>query len=391
MKKDWTYKKLGEVTTKICDGSHNPPHGVEYSKYPMLSSKNIFFDRYDYESPRYLSKEDFEIEDKRTNVSDGDVLLTIVGTVGRTCCVMAPYTPFTLQRSVAVLKPKKEMMLSRFLMYSLHSLSALWETEAKGVAQKGVYLKQVANIQIPIPSLDEQQQIVAELDLLNGMIEKQKTQIEELDKLSQSIFYDMFGDPVTNDKGWEVKKLGYICDVRDGTHDSPKYLISSEYVLITSKNIQGDQIDFSTANYISKEDYDNINKRSYVDDGDIIMAMIGTIGKPIIIKKRNVNFCIKNVALIKFKEKNEVENIYIKGLLDNDSYISYLKGFNKGGTQKFVALGTLRGLLVPVPPLSLQQEFAAKIEAIEAMKAKVRHSLKEAETLFNSRMDYYFN
>ena len=108
-------------------------------------------------------------------------------------------------------------------------------------------------------------------------------------------------------------------------------------------------------------------------------------------KKANINFCIKNVALIKFKDKKDVTNTYVKGLLDNDSYINYVHSLNKGGTQKFVALGTLRGLLLPVPPLALQQEFAAKVEAIEAMKAKVRQSLKEAETLFNSRMDYYFN
>ena len=81
MKEGWTCKKLGEVTMQISDGSHNPPKGIEFSDYPMLSSKNIFFDKFDYESPRYLSKEDFEAENKRTNISEGDVLLIQVSHV----------------------------------------------------------------------------------------------------------------------------------------------------------------------------------------------------------------------------------------------------------------------------------------------------------------------
>lgn len=373
MKKDWTYKKLGEVTTKICDGSHNPPHGVEYSKFPMLSSKNIFFDRYDYESPRYLSKEDFEIEDKRTNVSDGDVLLTIVGTVGRTCCVMAPYTPFTLQRSVAVLKPKKEMMLSRFLMYSLHSLSALWETEAKGVAQKGVYLKQVANIQIPIPSLDEQQQIVAELDLLSGMIEKQKAQIEELDKLSHSIFYDMFGDPVTNEKGWELKKLEDCCKNLD-----------SKRKPITAKDREPGNIPYYGASGV----VDHV--KDYIFDGDYLL--VSEDGANLIFRHTPIAFSISgktwvnnHAHILKFETSYEQTYFeYSINLRDISEYVT-------GCAQPKFTQANLNALLVAYPPLSLQQEFAAKIEAIEAMKAKVRQSLKESETLFNSRMDYYFN
>jgi len=253
------------------------------------------------------------------------------------------------------------------------------------------HYKFLKEINLPIPPLKEQILIVDELDLLSGIIEKENAQLEELDKLAQSIFYDMFGDPVTNEKGWEMADLNSACDVRDGTHDSPKYLPKSDYLLVTSKNIQDDCIDFTTANFISHEDYDNINKRSFVDDGDIIMAMIGTIGKPIIVRKQGYKFCVKNVALIKFNSDSKVLNIFIKSLLNNKSYMHYLKSFNKGGTQKFVALGTIRSLRIPIPPLSLQQEFADKISAIEAMKAKVRQSLKEAEQLFNSRMDYYFN
>ena len=139
----------------------------------MLSSKNIFFGKYDYESPRYLSKEDFDIENKRTNINEGDILFTIVGTIGRVCHVRKDFKPFTLQRSVAVLKPRKELVCPNFLVYNLHSMTPLWETESKGVAQKGIYLRQLASIPISTPPLSLQQNFSERIEA----IEQQKIQI----------------------------------------------------------------------------------------------------------------------------------------------------------------------------------------------------------------------
>lgn len=256
---------------------------------------------------------------------------------------------------------------------------------------KYIKLGNLTDAKLPTPPLSEQAKIVSELDCLSGIIEKKKQQLKELDALAQSIFYEMFGNPVDNERGWEVKALGEVCDVRDGTHDSPQYLEESDYVLITSKNIVNGTIDFTSVNYISEEDYININKRSGVDDGDIIMAMIGTIGKPVIVKDIKRKFCIKNVALIKLLQDSIVTNVYIRALLDDECYCQYIQSLNKGGTQKFVALGTIRKLRTPLPPLPLQQSFAQKIEAIEQQKALIKQSIAEVETLFNSRMDYYFN
>jgi type I restriction enzyme S subunit len=388
MKEGWEYKKLGEVCETSSGGTPSRSH-IEYYEggtIPWLRSGEVAQGMI-YNSELYITESGLNNSSAKLFPVDTVVIAMYGATVGQ---VGVLKRDMTTNQAICGILPNK-ILNPCFLMYTLRAKKAIFIKDAVGGAQPNISQNIIKNTSIPIPSITEQQQIVSELDLLSDVIEKKKAQIEELDKLEQSTFYDMFGDPVSNEKGWIIRKLGDICDVRDGTHDSPSYLLSSDYVLITSKNIQGDSIDFSTANFISKEDYDNINKRSYVDDGDIIMAMIGTIGKPIIVKRNDINFCIKNVALIKFNDKDEVLNIYVKGLLDNGSYICYIQGLNKGGTQKFVALGTLRGLKVPLPPLALQQEFAAKIEAIEQMKAKVRQSLKESEELFNSRMDYYFN
>ena len=281
-------------------------------------------------------------------------------------------------------------LIADYIYYYLKGYK--WQGANKAVMGLTLNKASISQNHIAIPPIEMQEKIVAELDCLSGVIEKKREQLKELDALAESIFYTMFGDPITNEKDWEVKKLGEVCDVRDGTHDSPKYLEYSDYVLITSKNITSEgNIDFSTANYICKEDYDAINKRSLVENGDIIMAMIGTIGKPIIIKSIDRNFCIKNVALIKFGCSTKVSNSYIQALLNNATYGQYIQSLNKGGTQKFIALGTIRNLQTPIPPLTLQQEFADKIEAIEKQKELIKQSITETEELFNARMDYYFN
>lgn len=160
----WTRRPLAQLASRISDGSHNPPKGVDISEYMMLSSKNVFDDQLSFDGPRYLSAVEFETENRRTSVAAGDVLLTIVGTIGRTAVVPADAPAFTLQRSVAVIKPDNSAIDSRFLMYSLMSRSGELNAQARGVAQKGVYLEALREFSIDHPSLPEQRRIVAILD-----------------------------------------------------------------------------------------------------------------------------------------------------------------------------------------------------------------------------------
>lgn len=165
-------------------------------------------------------------------------------------------------------------------------------------------------------------------------------------------------------------ELGKLCDVRDGTHDSPKYLEESEYKFITSKNIVNNEIDFSEAKYISKPDYDKFNTRSKVNYGDILMPMIGTIGKPMIVNipDEEIDFAIKNVALIKFLENSKVTNIYIKNLFDSDYFENAISQNKRGGTQKFIALSDIRKLEIEIPPIELQYQFAYIVKQIDKQK-----------------------
>ena len=162
---------------------------------------------------------------------------------------------------------------------------------------------------------------------------------------------------------FELIKLGEVCDVRDGTHDSPKYVLDG-YPLITSKNIIDGKIDFTNVNLISKDDLDKINKRSFVDDGDLIMPMIGTIGNPIIVKKDR-EFGIKNVALIKPNENSLINNVYLKYILGSEVINEHFLNEAKGVAQKYLSLGFLRNLEIPLPPLEIQEQIVKEIEGYQ--------------------------
>ena len=153
--KESNFVALKEITTKITDGSHNPPKGISSSNYIMVSSQNIF-DLLDLTNVRYLTKEDFELENKRTNIQDGDVLFTIVGTIGRTHVIKNEKLVF--QRSVAVIKPKHNLINSTYLKNALSSTYVLEQISkaAHGVAQMGIYLSDLKELRIPLPSIDEQ-------------------------------------------------------------------------------------------------------------------------------------------------------------------------------------------------------------------------------------------
>ena len=250
-----------------------------------------------------------------------------------------------------------------------------------GVAQPQITRQSLARLQIPLPPLEEQKRIAAILDAADDLRAKRRESLAQLDALLQSTFLDMFGDPVTNPMGWNLEELGKICDVRDGTHDTPKYVQEGK-PLLTSKNFKDGAIDIEGANLISDEDFHQINKRSKVDVGDLVMPMIGTIGNPVLVE-REQEFAIKNVALFKFSAASP-NNKFVRALLCSHYFNYVTSKANRGGTQKFVALKDLRGMPIPYPPIDLQRRFAAIVDSVEQQKAKQRAHLDELDTLFSS-------
>lgn len=246
----------------------------------------------------------------------------------------------------------------------------------------------LGEIRIPLLSLDEQRRIAAILDKADELRAKRRDALARLDTLTQSIFLDMFGDPTTNPKNYPVALMGDVCDVRDGTHDSPKYVSDSGYPLVTSKNVTGGAIDLTEVNYISEADYIQINKRSKVDKGDIILPMIGTIGSPVLVD-HDPNYAIKNVALIKFIEGSPAA-VYLHHLLSGRYFDYIVSRKNRGGTQKFVSLGDLRAFPLPLPPRQEQDEFLRRMEEIRRIRSLNSVAASRLDDVFTSLQSHAF-
>lgn len=182
----WGLSRLGDIATKLTDGSHNPPKGTGVG-FPMLSSQNVLDGMIDFAGPsRLLSEEDFKKENARTEVQPGDILLTIVGTLGRSAVVPADAPLFALQRSVAVIRSS---LVPEYLSLLLRSpmARAYYSNHGKGTAQKGIYLAKLGDMVIPIPPLQEQSRIVAKVDELMALCDKLEAQQQQRRSLQNNL------------------------------------------------------------------------------------------------------------------------------------------------------------------------------------------------------------
>jgi type I restriction enzyme, S subunit len=173
-----------------------------------------------------------------------------------------------------------------------------------------------------------------------------------------------------------------VCSsVRDGTHDTPKYVVDNGIPLVTSKNLKNGYIDFETARLISIEDHKQISLRSEVENGDILFAMIGTIGNPIVV---NIDrqFSIKNIGLFK-KNEAVIKSIFLRYWLLSEplNKILEIQRFISGTTQKFISLGSLRSIPIPLPPLNEQRRIVSTIEQLTDRSNKARAALEDVPKL----------
>ena len=387
--------KLAELVEKPLSGEWGQPD-INGNGIPVLRTTNftnVGIINFDNVTTRIIN----EAKAKNKFLRHGDTLIEKSGgspsqPVGRVVYFDGENNKYIFNNFTSVLRPKNDKRLySKFLFYALFAGYQQGKTKRFQNKTTGIlnlkFDRFLNETDIPLPPKSEQCRMVATLDAVSNLLSLRKQKLAGLDKLIQSVFYDMFGDPITNEKGWNKKLLKEVCDVRDGTHDSPKY-VKEGYPLISSKNLSSGKLDFGSVYLISQADFDAINKRSKVDSGDILMPMIGTIGNPSIVDTHK-EFAIKNVALLKFSN-SQLSDIFVKVLLSSEFFDVMTKRSNRGGTQKFIALSDIRDLNIPVPPIALQNQFASMYQKVEEEKALVQQSIDETQEIFDSLMNQYF-
>jgi len=368
MKTNYPTKKLGEVI--------EINYGKGLSKNGRIDSGKYF--AYGSNGPVYRTNE---------SLTKGEIIVIgRKGTAGALYFISEPCWPID---TTFFAKPKNGVSL-KFIYYLLQIKRLPRLAIVTGVP--GINRTTLANINIQLPPPQTQKQIVERLDKI---VEAQKLNddlIQKSDELFQSLLHKELNPAqqhsnilqnvgMSDKQKWEVKELGNVCDVRDGTHTSPKFFPEG-LPLITSKNLIGGVIDFSNIQFISEKDYLEIEKRSKVDYGEILFGMIGTIGNPVVVRK-NRKFSIKNVGLIKFTAASPI-NIFVYYILLSSFVEQQIKKFSRGGTQKFISLGNLRNLKVPLPDLKIQKQIVAKLSAVQDYKKQLFEQKVKLKELFES-------
>ena len=368
MKLGWEYKKLCDVAY-VFAGQGAPQGNENYSATgtPFIKAGNLedLVNGFPEDEVQKVSEE--VAKSHRLKIyKAGSILFAKSGmscmkgwvyTLKRDCYVVS---------HLAIITPKT--INSSFLNYYLRHYKPY--SLVQDSAYPSISLKDIENLHIQCPNLNIQVQIVSELDQLSSVIEKHKSQLKELNKLAQSVFYDMFGDPDNNPKNFEIRTIDKVCSLKAGKAIKAEELSNcyseKSYPCYGGNGIRG---------YINKYSHDGtypIIGRQGALCGNVNLAcgqFYATEHAVVVMPIININTLWLYYVLLSMR----------------------LGQYAHGVAQPGLSVKDLNPLSMILPPLSLQQEFAAKIEAIETMKAKIRQSLTETEQLFNSRMDYYFN
>ena len=384
----WEVKKLEDVVSKTRKITYGivVPGPYEPNGNLMIRAKDYSFGWQPIESI-YRVSDKMHQSYKRSQVRKGDVLLTIVGSIGNTAIVPEDLEGANITQQTARLSfDEHDANFFYSVMSSETGKKEIYRYAKSGV-QPSLNLADIAKFKVPVPPFPEQQKIAKILSTWDKAISTTERLIENSTQQKKALMQQLLTGKkrLLDDEGkrfeseWEEVKLGKVADVRDGTHDSPEF-IDVGYPLITSKNLlSSGRLDLSNVKFISEEDYLQINKRSGVNDGDILFGMIGTIGNPV--KVKSSNYAIKNVALI--KETGGLLNSFLIYYLSSHDIDKQIHRLNAGGTQKFVALGVLRNLVIRLPTQQEQQKIATvltnadkEIELLEQQLADLQQEKK---------------
>ncbi len=384
MNKTTNFIRLGDAATFINGFAFKPTQWGE-SGIPIIRIQNLNnpvapFNYFDGDVPnKYLVKK-------------GDILISWSASLG--AYEWNGEDAYLNQHIFKVVFDKADID-KHFLKYAVTSKLSEMDKDAHGATMRHIVKKDFDNTKIPFPPLTEQQHIVEELDLLSSIIEKKKAQLNELDNLAQSLFYEMFGDPITNEKGWEVKKMEDCFSYIKNGANIKQTKGASGYPITRIETLSNGVFNRDRLGYADICDLTKYT--NYVlNDGDLLMSHINSkayIGRTVMYKKEDEEQIIHGMNLLRLVA---IYDLLIPIFAEYFFKIEYFKDevakIRKDAVnQSSMAIGDLKKIRIFLPPLALQQQFASKIETIEHQKELIKQSIREVETLFNSRMDYYFN
>lgn len=388
MREGWEYKKLGQVCTSDLGKTLNKSKD-RGELHPYLCSINILWDKIDLST---LKQACFEAgEQEKYTVRKGDLLVCEGGDTGRSAIWDRDET-ILYQNALHRLR-FHESVFPKFVLFYLMYLKDIGEIDnkySKGVTIKHLVKKALLSIPLPLPPKPTQLSIVSELDKLNELIQIKKEQLKDYDALAQSIFYEMFGDPVVNEKGWKVKTFGDIGTLERGAGISKKDFVEDGLPCVHYGQLHTTFGAYTRKNitFIPK---DLFPKYKIAHPGDLILA----------ITSEDVEGSCKSTAWLGDYDvvvgsdaaifHHNQDGIYLSYYTRTKAFYNEKAKYAKGFKVTHISTKEIASISICVPPLSIQNTFANKIEQIERQKTIIQESIADLETLLASRMQYWFD
>lgn len=378
MRKGWEYKKLGEVATYINGYAFKPDQwkesGTPIVRIQNLNNENAPYNYYDGEVP------------DKVKIQNGDLLISWSASLG--AYIWHGGNAFLNQHIFKVAFDKTDID-KFFLKYAVTSKLAAMAEQVHGATMKHIVKKDFDNTQIPYPPLSTQLAIVSELDKINELIRLKKEQLKDFDNLAQSLFYELFGDPVENEKGWEVKTFGEIGSVERGAGISKKDFVKEGLPCIhygQLHTILGPR----TTKHFTSIPHNLLPKYKIAHTGDLVMAITsedveGSCKSTVWLGDYDI-IVGSDAAIFHHKQDGTFLSYYTMTKAFFNEKAKYAKGFKV----THISAKEIEKIPVYLPPLSLQRLFAQRIEQIEREKSEVQKSIQDLETLLASRMQYWF-
>ena len=382
--------RLEEICSLITDGSHFSPED-EGVGYPMFSVKDMTPNGFNISGYKKIGEEAYKkLVANGCKPLNDDVVVAKDGSYLKTAFVIKGNPEIALLSSIAILRPKIDLVVPEYLSYFLKS-DAVYRTVSlnyiTGTALKRIILKGIRKIEVDLPDIGEQEQRAQRLSKVDYLCQLRKQQLDKLDELVKARFVEMFGDPVRNEKGWNTYALAEMCDgIGDGLHGTPEYDENGEYPFINGNNLIDGVIQINASTK-------KVNKKTYekhyikISQNAILLSINGTLGKIAFYNGEQVmlgkSACYCNL-------KDEVNRIFVYKITKTDAFAGYLEDNSTKSTIKNVGLKAIREYRLIAPPLSLQNQFAVFAEYVDQQKQTVQQSLEKLELMKKALMQEYF-
>ncbi|MBD5227141.1 MAG: hypothetical protein HDS67_03700 [Bacteroidales bacterium] len=388
MKHNWEYKRLGEICSFIGGGTPSKANSAFYcGDIPWATVRDMA----DFKlSATELHITQDAIKQSATNLlPKGMIVISTHVGLGKICELMQDTA---INQDLKGVSFNQCSVNKHYFVQWYRSIADYIIANGRGATVKGVTLDFIKNLSIPVPPMETQEKIVAELDQINDLIAKNRELVSQLDVLAQSLFYDTFGDPITNPKGFSKTSLKEVSTVKIGPFGSLLHkedYISGGTPLVNPIHMQDGYV--VADNDFTIDDNKKETLSSYVlKRNDIVFGRRGDIGRCALITGNEDGYlCGTGSLFVRFIIP--INSLYALWCFKQPTITKYLIERAKGATMLNINCGIVESVPLILPPIALQEEFATKVEAIEAQKAKVEAEIAELQTLLDARMDYWFN